>query len=204
MITRLWFSDAPGEDPPWGRALAAPDDAAPRRVTVSTALPELEPDPPCTHVGAAWFVDRAHLDRFDSWAGDDDAALDVEEVIVRGAGWLEARWAAGGPRLKHVALARRNPSLSLRDFSARWRSHAGSVGATPIPDIARGQAYVQGHPLPRPAHPPWDAVTEVWFDDVDHLRSRIAWMAEALAAAPPDDLFGERRLFAVREEVLAP
>lgn len=205
MIKRLWFTDGPGDDPPWARALVAPDGRAPVRATVSIALADLEPDPPCTQVGAAWFVDRAHLDRFDAWAGTPSAdAIDVDEAVVRGAEWLEARWTAGGPRFKHLAIARRNPSLSPEEFSTRWRSHAGSVGTTPIPDVARGQAYVQCHPLPRAAGWRWDAITEVWFDDVDHLRTRIAWMSEALAAAPPDDLFGERRLFAVREELLSP
>jgi hypothetical protein len=48
----------------------------------------------------------------------------------------------------------------------------------------------------------WDAVTEVWFDDIDALRARIAWMADALVTEPVNELFGERHLLAVSEKVL--
>lgn len=48
----------------------------------------------------------------------------------------------------------------------------------------------------------YDAINEVWFDDEDALRSRVAWFA-ATAAGADDDLFGDRWLMAV-EEVVVP
>lgn len=202
MIKRLWFSPARhGDDPPWRRSLRAPEESRPVRVTESITLMELAPDAPWAQLGTAWFHDPEHLDRFDAWGGAaSDASMVVEEIVLRGADWLEQRWAAGGVRFKQVALARRAAGLSGAEFSRRWRSHAGSVGATPIPDAARGQAYAQGHPLP--GDRPYDAVSEAWFDDLDGLRARVAWMAGALVTAQPDDLFGERHLFAVREDLL--
>lgn len=202
MIKRIWFPPARhGDAPPWRLAVDAPAPVAPVRITESVALPELEPEPLWAQLGAAWFRDVEHVVGFDVWGGaSSDASLLVEEVVLRGADWLGARWCDGGARLKHVALARRAAGVSAADFSQRWRAHAGSVGSTPIPDRARGQAYVQDHPLSD--DPAYDAITEVWFDDEADLRARVEWMAEALAADPPDDLFGERHLLAVREAVL--
>lgn len=195
MITRIWFGTV---DVPWKRA---PGDAAPVRVARSVAMPELEADPPWEQLTTAAFRDADHLARFDEWSGGAAGpTLAAEQVVVRGADWLDRRWADRGARLKHVALARRAPGLSPAELTTRWRAHAGSVGSTAIPDAARGQAYAQSHPID--ADPLYDAVTEVWFDDEADLRARIAWMAEALATAPPDELFGDRRLFAVREELL--
>jgi hypothetical protein len=204
VIKRIWF-EATDRGGPWREAPGAPPGTAPLRVTETTTLPELEADPPWASMGTAWFADVEHLARFDAWCvPGGGTSLDADEVVVRGAEWLDARWADGGPRLKHLALARRRAGLSPTDLSRRWRAHAGSVGTRPIPAIARGSAYVQDHPVSRPdGEWAYDAVTEVWFDDLDSLRARIAWMAEALATAPPDDLFGERWLLAAREEVLA-
>lgn len=194
MIKRFWFE-------PMDAWRQAPGAAAPLRATGSTALADLDPDPPFQEITTAWFADLAHLERFDRWSGDRGPTLAAEEVVVRGEGWLAERWADGGPRLKHLALARRATGLTAEDFSARWRSHAGTVGATPIPEVARGRAYVQDHSLA--GNGPYDAISEVWFDDIDALRTRVAWMAEALAIDPPDDLFGERHLVAMQEVVLS-
>lgn len=204
MIKRLWLEASADSARPWQQALAAPEHLAPRRVTESTPLPHLSPDARWPLVGAAWFDDTDHLARFDDWAGPAaTSALDVEEVVVRGADWLADRWARGGDRHKHLAVARRRAGLSPADFSRRWRAHAGSVGTVRIPEVARGCAYAQGHPVERvEGEWPHDAVTEVWFDDADALRTRVAWMAETLAASPRDELFGDRHLVAMREVVL--
>jgi hypothetical protein len=174
-------------------------------VTEATTLPELEADPPWASIGTAWFADVEHLARFDAWVvPSGGTSIDTDEVVVRGAEWLDARWADGGPCLKHVALARRRPGLSPADFSQRWRAHAGSVGTQAIPEVVRGQAYVQDHPVSRPdGEWAYDAVTEVWFEDLAALRTRIAWMAGALATDAPDDLFGKRWFLAAHEEVLS-
>lgn len=201
MITRLWLADRDDEATPWMAAMDAPAAAAPVRVATATAFTDLAPDPPWSRMGTAWFTDAEHVARFDEWAGGlTEGSLLAEEVVVRGADWLDQRWVDGGSRLKHVAIARRQDSVPAMEFSERWRAHAGRVGASPIPEVARGQAYVQRHVLGSERR--WDAITEVWFADEGALHTRIAWMAEALAAPTDDDLFGEHHLFAVREDVL--
>src|SRR5690606_14468735 len=129
VIKRFWFASAYAGEAPWRRALDAAGDAAPLRVTESTALPDLEPDPPWTRIGTAWFGDTRHLERFDGCVDSDGVvSLVAEEVVVRGADWLNRRRADGRPRLEHLALARRHPLLTPAAFSERWRSHAGHLG----------------------------------------------------------------------------
>jgi hypothetical protein len=205
---------------------AAPEEVRPSRVTVCTTLPELTgPDPLHDGIGVEWFTDATHLARFASWLRTDDgrAALApadglvdataspvvvAEEVVLRGADWLEERWLEGGPRLKHMAVALRSADLTSEEFSQRWRSHAGRVGgstapATVIPDAARGLAYVQDHPRPRPSGEwAYDALNEVWFDDLDGLRARLDWFG-ANPPVLPDDLFRASWFLAAREELVA-
>ncbi len=166
-------------------------------------------------VGLEWFSDADHLERFDRWR--DTAALEpaadrlrrvldadaspvivVDEAILRGEDWLEQRWRQGGEKLKHMAIARRAAGLTPAEFSERWRSRAGTVRrprrhqAVPIPDEARGNAYVQNHPRPR-AVGDWayDAFNEVYFDDLDGLRRRSDWFTESLGAGTEDDLVSQ-------------
>lgn len=165
-----------------------PSPAA-HRVAVCTVLPDLTPD--VAH-------DRVLLEWFDDLPEPNGApCMVVDEHVVRGADWLDQRWRAGGPRLKHMALAARAPDLTAEEFSERWRRHAGSVGTTPIPEVARGQAYVQDHPLP--GDWAYDAVTEVWFDDEAGLRARIAFFDE-VGIAGAGDLVRDASFLAVRED----
>jgi len=200
-------------------ALSGPPDIRPVRAATCTALPDVLPDPRFDAIGLEWFADAAHLARFASWLASPRGAAVSEalsggepgagpvivarEHTLRGADWLERRWREGGARLKHMAIARRAASLTAAEFSDRWRSRAGRVGAVPIPEEARGRAYVQNHPLPD-AGAGWayDAVNEVYFDDLDGLRGRIAWFAEHFDGVGEDDLVGESWFVAVREEAL--
>lgn len=142
-----------------------------------------------------WFRDAAHLDE----AGPVEGLVVVaEEHVLRGADWLAERWTTGGPKLKHMAVAQRAAGLTPVEFQERWRNRAGSVGATPIPDEARGLAYVQNHPVP--GEWAYDAVNEVWFDDEAALQVRVRWFEENLGAGD-DDLVGEHRFLQVVEEV---
>jgi hypothetical protein len=180
-------------------ALDAPADRRPVRIAVCTALPELVPDPKHDHIVLEWFDDERHLARCDEWMPPGGDLVVTQEHVLRGSEWLEERWRTGGVRLKHMALARRAHGLSQAEFSHRWKAHAGTVGTTPIPERARGRAYVQNHPLPREDRDwTYDAINEVYFDDVDGLRSRI----EYFASVPLDDLFGGNWFVAAREEVL--
>lgn len=200
----------------WRRAVAgaaqAPPEVRPSRVVVCTTLPELTgPDPRHDGIGIEWFADAAHLKRFERWLGTEVPAPGIldpqaspvvvaEEAVPRGAGWLERRWRDGGDKLKHLAIAVRASALTPAEFSQRWRSHAGTVGATVIPDDARGCAYVQNHPL---ATGEWayDALNEVYFDDVAGLRTRIEWFRDNLRDQAAD-LVSRSWFLAVREEVV--
>lgn len=205
----------------------APSDVRPSRITLCTILPELT-GPALAHDGAeiGWFTDADHLRRFRSWVGtpegravpggldrliDHDASPVVVagEAVPRGADWLERRWREGGVKLKHMAVAVRAAGLTPAEFSERWRGHAGRVrrpGAeqeTPIPEEARGLAYVQSHPCPRKAGEwAYDAINEVYFDDLEGLRTRIAWFAENIPDGADPGLFGRSSFLAVREVVI--
>lgn len=164
------------------------------RMAMCVALPDVLPAPRFAAVVIERFTDVAYADRP---GGPTGCVVVAEEHPLRGADWLERRWRDGGPRFKHMAIARRAAGLTPREFSDRWRDRAGRVGATPIPEPARGLAYVQNHPLP--GDRPFDAVNEVWFDDLDGLRARVDWFASHVDGE--DDLVGEHWFLAVREEV---
>jgi hypothetical protein len=101
-----------------------------------------------------------------------------------------------------MAIARRADGLTPAEFADRWRTRAGSVGSTPIPDEARGSAYVQNHPL-LDVGTDWayDAINEVYLDDLEGLDRRVAWFAENLAGQE-DDLVGAHAFLCLRETVL--
>lgn len=167
-----------------------PSPAA-RRVAVCTVLHDLTPDAPHDRVLLEWFDDLPEP--------NGAPCVVADEHVVRGADWLDERWRHGGPRLKHMALAARAADLTAGEFSERWRHHANSVGTTPIPELAKGQAYVQDHPLP--GDWAYDAVNEVWFDDEDDLRARIAFFDE-VGTAGAGDLVRAATFLAVREDLV--
>jgi hypothetical protein len=196
------------------RASSASPDARPVRAAVCTTIADLtESEPKHDAVGLEWFPDLARLQRFEAWLEgehiprDPSPVLVADEVVMRGADWLEQRWLDGGDRLKHMAIALRAKNLSPEQFSERWRSHAGRVGradapAIVIPDEARGRAYVQNHTRPwRIVEPPYDAVNEVYFDDEEELRKRVDWF-RANFDPSGEDFVRASWFLAVREEVL--
>ncbi|RAY12647.1 hypothetical protein DPM19_23930 [Actinomadura craniellae] len=235
MIKRIRFATRRGDVPPgtfprvWTSVVAAAADAPPgvrpARVAVCTNLREFTgPAPRHDGIGVEWFTDAGHLHRFAEWldtppgraltlrAGGvlDRARSPVvvaDESVLRGADWLGRRWRDGGDRLKHMALARRADGLTPAEFSARWRGHAGRVGAAgavAIPEHARGCAYVQNHPHPRSGGEwAYDAVNEVYFDDGADLRARIEWFRENLPEPGGDGLFGRSWFLAVRERIVS-
>jgi hypothetical protein len=196
------------------RAAGAPRDVEPLRATVCTALPD-PPDGEPKHdtVGLEWFADADHLGRFEAWLDrTHPGSLGVptvvaDEVVLRGADWLEQRWRDRGPKLKHMALAMRSSELTAAEFSERWKAHAGGFTRrggtrTSIPDDARGLAYVQNHPRPREVGEwAYDAVNEVYFDDRAGLELRIAWFRENVDPSD-DELVRQSWFLAVREAVL--
>jgi hypothetical protein len=184
----------------WEHALAAGagrPPGRPTRVAVATPLdlPEL-PAPPFAAIDVQWFPDTAAALANDAWLasvdpdllGDGSCRIVAEEVVRRGQDYLDARWRVGGDRFKMMSFGRRDPALTPQEFSARWRGEAGRLGAEPIPDEVRGLAYVQNHPVPLDGHEwPFDAVNEVWFERLDHLRQRGAWFAPRQEAALRSD-----------------
>ena len=69
-----------------------------------------------------------------------------------------------------------------------------------IPQCARGLAYVQNHPVPRAGGEwPYDAITEVWFDDAVSMQARAEWFRENRVA---DSLFGEALFETLTEDLL--
>ena len=189
-------------------ATGASPAGRPRRVTVGSPLPGFG-DPPYSAVDVQWFADRAAADAGEAWLLAVDPALGAgacrvvaEEVVLRGADYLARRWVEGGERLKMLSFGRRHPDLTPAEFSARWRSEAGRLGGDPIPDDVRGLAYAQNHPvLPAEEEPEWplDAVNEVWFERLDHLRSRADWFAARPDAVPDFMSAGETWSLFVRE-----
>jgi hypothetical protein len=211
MIKRIRFA-MPGSALTPAKFADAPPDVRPLRIAVCTALPDLTPDPKHDGIAFEWFADTGHLERYEAWLGEevDVAACPVivaEELVLRGADWLEQRWRSGGPRFKHMAIAVRAAHLSAAEFSEQWKHHAGQVGgsgapAVAIPTEARGLAYVQDHPCPRPEGEwAYDALNEVWFDDVAGLRTRIDWFRENQVGGG-DGLFRQSWFIAAREELI--
>ena len=182
--------------------LLAPAAVRPLRVTRSTPIGEDFAH--LTYV-TQWFADLDALADYEKWeAGKNDkVAIVTEEVVLRGSDWLAWRWTHGYNKWKHVALARRAHGLSQAEFSESWRGHAGkattkTAGTMPIPAAARGLAYVQNHPL-HGIDWPYDAITEVWFEDVLSMQVRVEWFRNNVTT---DELFGEITFLTVIEEVL--
>jgi len=203
----------------------APADARPARIAVCRVLPDLGVGPPHHDgIAVAWFPDPRSLARFESWlrspaahaahagaasAGEpgETSVVVADEIVVRGEEWLNARWRDGGDRFEHMALARRAHGLTPAEFSQRWRDHAGTVrgadgAALVIPDAARGCAYVQNHPVPGAEDWPYDAVNQVYFDDLAGLQTRIEWFRDNVPAGSQADLVGASWFVAATEELV--
>lgn len=199
-------------------ATAAPEPARPVRLSVSVALTDVAADQKYDGVGLEWFNDEDHLLRYEAWLGTPDGAvpgkllgeavdLDASPVVVtdehvgRGADYLDRRWAEGGPRLKQLAIATRAAGLTTSQFQDLWRSRAGKIGAAPIPEAYRGLAYLQNHPRIMAGRDwAYDAINEVYFDDVESLLARIAYFERELAGQAENDLVGANWFLAVREQ----
>ncbi len=199
-------------------AATAPEPARPIRLTVSTALRDVVANQRYDGVALEWFADEAHLLRFETWLRTPDGQLperllaeavdlDASPVVVagervaRGADWLERRWQDAGPKLKQLAIARRADGLTLPEFLDLWRSRAGTIGATPIPEAFRGLAYIQNHPRVMAGRDwAYDAINEVYFDEVNSLLARIAYFERELTDRAESDLVSANWFLAVREE----
>jgi hypothetical protein len=185
----------------WLAALAGAVSTRGRPLRVALAvpvdLPGLAP-PPFAAIDLLWFEGLEEALASEDWLATVDPDLRLsspffgatschvvaEEVVLRGPEYLEARWREGGERLKMTSFGKRNPELTLAEFSARWRSQAGRLGDEEIPAEMRGLAYVQNHPVPLDGREwPFDAVNEVYFEQLEHLERRRAYFAARQDAA---------------------
>jgi hypothetical protein len=207
-----------------GAAADAPDGARPSRIAACTALPDIIAGPKHDGIGLEWFSDVGHLARYEEWLGaaaarplarqleeavelDASPVVIADELVLRGADWLTQRWQEVGEKLKHMAIARRAAGLTPEEFSDRWKGRAGTIQrpgeAVVIPDEARGKAYVQNHPRPGAAGGwAYDALNEVYFDDIGSLRARIDFFRENMTGQAEADLVSDAWFVAAREEVL--
>jgi hypothetical protein len=172
-----------------------------------------------------WFSSMDALRRFETWLQTEDgqgaasasglieptatSVFVAEELVLRGADWLARRWANDAVKLKHMALARRAEGLGAAEFGERWRGRSGIVGgagsarAVAIPDAAKGLAYVQNHAVVGAApRCRYDAVNEVYFDDLAALRRRVDFFSTIDVGRVDADLVSEVTFVAVAEHVL--
>ncbi len=95
--------------------------------------------------------------------------------------------------VKLVFCCRRRPELSLEQFQKRWLEVHGPLVRRLREQLPQMRRYVQSHTIPgeasemmrasRGARPPYDGITEVWFDSL-----------EALGASGQSGLDAARRL----------
>lgn len=180
---------------------------APLRAAICHVIPDAQgPKAPHAAIGITWFKDLAALRGYED--NDSDGVIIAEEHILRGADWLEQRWRDPKPKYKHMALARRAASLSAVEFSERWRRRPGRIGGgtaaatLEIPAAARGHAYIQNHPIAGSTDAMYDAINEVYFDDIASMRARIAFFANHNAVQHDSDLVSEARFVIVEEQLL--
>jgi hypothetical protein len=199
-------------------AAVAPEPARPARLTVATAERDVVADQRYDGVALEWFTDESHLLRYETWLRTPDGqsperllaeavepgaspVVVADERVARGADWLERRWQDAGPKLKQLAIAKRADGLTLPQFLELWRSRAGTIGATPIPEAFRGLAYIQNHPRAMAGRDwAYDAINEVYFDEADSLLARIAYFERELTDSAESDLVSANWFLAVREE----
>jgi hypothetical protein len=166
------------------------------RATLARNLPEFEAEPraPFGFVLIEWHEEGL--------LSASQSVVFAREEIKRGADWLDAHREDGRPKLKHMTLARRASELTAEQFAQRWSSHAGTSGGTPIPDDARGSAYIQNHPMS--GHPLYDAINEVYLEDAAALRSRIEWFTANDVANRDRDLFATTEYLVLEEIEVGP
>ena len=200
MIKRIQFFSS--HAPVVKRPAAAPLRAAMCHVIQDSRGPRA----PHAAIGIAWFQDLAALQRYED--NEPGAVVIAEEHVLRGADWLAQRWRDPRPKYKHMALAKRAAGLTAAELSERWRNRPGRVGggttapALEIPAAARGRAYVQNHPVPGTHDALYDAINEVYFDDIPSMQSRIAFFKDHKAALADADLVSEACFVIVQEQLL--
>lgn len=84
--------------------------------------------------------------------------------------------------LKFVYCVRRNPAVSPEDFRKYWLEKHGPL-VKRCAEALRARRYVQSHTLdtplnaaaqqPRGTKPPYDGLTELWWDNAEELAAAM-------------------------------
>jgi hypothetical protein len=169
------------------------------RATLARNLPEFEAEPRARFdfVLIEWLEEGLPVGLL-----SNQTVVIAREEIKRGAEWLEAHREDGRPKLKHMTIAKRAEGLTAEEFSRRWSTHAGTASGTPIPEEARGSAYIQNHAMSQ--HPLYDAINEVYLQDAAALRSRIEWFDANDVASRDRDLFATTEYLVLEEIEVGP
>ena len=122
-----------------------------------------------------------------------DIVIATERVIVDGETKPEM--------VKLLAIAKRNPALSIEEFQSRWHDEHAARWSK-VPGLRR---YVQNHGLLeaygndlRPlSHDGW---SEEWFDDLDALKNALGSEEAAEARKHAADLFARPLSIVVARE----
>ena len=101
--------------------------------------------------------------------------------------------------IKFVVVLYRRPDLTVDRFRDNLRGEHGAM-AERIPGLKR---YVQNHVVADPtrAHPGWDAMVELWWDDREAMEA--AWRSpegERATAHLPDFVDLSRTTWSIVEE----
>lgn len=85
--------------------------------------------------------------------------------------------------IKFVYCVRRRPELSVEDFRKYWLEKHGPLVRS-YANALRAKRYVQSHTLasplnaaaqqPRGTKPPYDGITEVWWDSAEDLAKALS------------------------------
>ena len=94
--------------------------------------------------------------------------------------------------IKVVAFFKRNPEMTMADFSKYYfEHHAALFRARTPPEVWDGIVhYAQNHAIQlgaRGSEPPYDCVTEIGFADIDALERWNVWYFGDEGAALRDD-----------------
>lgn len=98
---------------------------------------------------------------------------------------------------KVMVMIKRKPGMSMEDFIAYYEDHHAPLGASKVPNLKR---YVRHFIRPygnevygADAEPPYDVLTEIWFDDEADFERGMAYLTEpgtaAIIGADEENLF---------------
>ena len=98
---------------------------------------------------------------------------------------------------KAIVLIRRKPGMSREDFIDYYENNHAPLGASKVPNLVK---YVRHYIRPfgndvyaADAEPPYDVLTEIWFENEEEFHKGMAYLSEpetaALIGADEEKLF---------------